>query len=90
VNDLGRAAQPMLTVDGEISWQEPIQHPAPGTQHPDLVSYAPVLARLGAARRARAQQLFYFCIVNSLSIARPREFEEEFHRTVEVFGEGAA
>ena len=53
-----------------------------------LAAYAPVLSRLGAARRERAQQLFYFCIVNNLTVANPREFEQEFHRCVQVFGDG--
>jgi MoxR-like ATPase len=88
VNDLGRAAQPMLTVDGEIKWQE--RGAEQNTTHPDLVAYAPVLARLGAARRARAKQLFYFCLVNNLTVSHAREFEQEFHRTVQVFSDGEA
>ena len=86
VNDLGRFAQPLLTVDAEISWQERLS--ATNTTHPELATYAPVLSRLGAARRERAQQLFYFCIVNNILVASPREFEQEFHRCVQVFGEG--
>jgi hypothetical protein len=86
VNDLGRLAQPLLTVDGQISWQE--RHSDKNSTHPDVASYAPVLARLGAARRERAQQLFYFCIANAHTIANPREFEQEFHRCVQVFGNG--
>ncbi len=87
VNDLGRFAQPLLTVDAEISWQE--RHAEKDTTHPELATYAPVLARLGAARRVRAQQLFYYCIVNALTVAKPREFEQEFHRCVQVFGDGS-
>ena len=86
VNDLGRLAQPMLTVNGEISWQERLSEQ--DTTHPELAAYAPVLQRLGAARRERAQQLLYFCLVNNLTVAKPREFEQEFHRCVQVFGEG--
>jgi hypothetical protein len=86
VNDLGRIAQPMLTVNGEISWQESnSQH---GTTHPELATFATVLERLGAARRERAQQLLYFCLVNKLTVAKPREFEQEFYRCVQVFGKG--
>jgi MoxR-like ATPase len=88
VNDLGRAAQPMLTVDGAIKWQEGMFQR--NTTHPDLAAYAPVLARLGAARRERAQQLFYFFILNNLSVPHPREFEQEFHRTVHAFSQGEA
>ena len=86
MNDLGRFAQPILTVNGEISWQERL--PETGTTHPELGAYARVLRPLGAARRARAQQLLYFCLLNNLAVAKPREFEQEFHRTVQVFGEG--
>jgi len=86
VNDLGRLAQPMLTVDGEIGWQERLSEQ--GTTHPELANYATVLQRLGAARRERAQQLLYFCLVNKLTVAKPREFEQEFHQCVQVFGKG--
>jgi MoxR-like ATPase len=86
VNDLGRFAQPLLTIDGEISWQERLSEK--DTTHPELNAYAPVLSSLGAARRERAQQLFCFCILNNLTISQPREFEQEFHRCVQVFGQG--
>ena len=86
VNDLGRLAQPILTVDGEISWQE--RQSQQNTTHPELANYATVLQRLGAARRERAQQLLYFCLVNKLTVAKPRELEQEFHRCVQVFGKG--
>ena len=86
VNDLGRLAQPILTVNGDITWQERVSEY--GTTHPELVNYATVLQRLGAARRERAQQLLYFCLVNNLTVAKPREFEQEFHRCVQVFGKG--
>ena len=88
VNDLGRFAQPLLTVDGEVSWHERLG--APASTHPELAAYAPVLGRLGAARRERAQLLFYFCIVHKIAVARPREFEQEFHRCVQVVAPGAA
>ena len=58
------------------------------TTHPELAAYATVLQRLGAARRERAEQLLCFCLLNNLTVAKPREFEQEFHRTVQVFGEG--
>ena len=86
VSDLGRVAQPILTVNGKISWQERLSEK--GTTHPELAAYAPVLQRLGHARRERARQLLYFCLLNNLAVAKPREFEQEFHRTVQVFGEG--
>jgi MoxR-like ATPase len=86
VNDLGRVAHPLLTVDGQVGWQERLSEQ--GTTHPDLAVYTRVLNRLGPARRERARQLFYFCLVNHVNIATPLEFEREFHRCVQVFGEG--
>jgi len=86
VNDLGRLAQPILTVDGEISWQE--RQPEQNTQHPELANFAKVFQPLGAARRARAEQLFFYCLVNKIIVANPRELEQEFHRCVQVFGKG--
>jgi hypothetical protein len=84
VNDLGRVAQPMLTVNGEIGWQERTSQQ--GTTHPELATYATMLRHLSDARRERAQQLFYFCLVNKITIANPRELEQEFHQCVQVFG----
>jgi MoxR-like ATPase len=86
VNDLGRLAQPVLTVNGEISRQERLSQQ--NSTHPELTTYATVLRRLSAARRERAQQLLYFCLVNNVTVTNPREFEEEFHRCVQVFGKG--
>ena len=86
VNDLGRLAQPVLTVDGEIRWQE--RWSQQDSTHPELAAYAPVLKRLGAARRERAQQPLYFCLTQKLAVDAPREFEQEFHRCVQVFGKG--
>lgn len=85
-NDLGRLAQPILTVDGQVRWQERVSQS--GSTHPELAAYASVLQRLGAARRERAQQLFYFCVINQLVVPSPRAFEQEFHRAVQIFGEG--
>lgn len=47
VNDLGRFAQPLLTVDGPITWQERVSENH--TTHPELATYASVLSRLGTA-----------------------------------------
>ena len=86
VNDLGRVAQPMLTVDGEISWQERLSEK--NTTHPELATMRRCSQRLGAARRERAQQFLYWCLRQQSHRANPREFEQEFHRCVQVFGKG--
>src|SRR4051812_23896564 len=66
VNDLGRVAQPMLTVDGEIGWQERLS--AQGTPHPELATFAGVINNLAPARRERARQLLYFCLVSTIPV----------------------
>jgi len=88
INDLGRLAQDLLTVDGEIRWQERIS--TSGTTHPELVTISGLLSGLEPARLVRAKQLLYYCIVHNLTLADPRAFEEEFDRSVRVFGGGGA
>ena len=88
VNDLGRMAQQLLTVDGDIQWQE--RHVVANSTHPELAVFAGVLAELGPARRARAEQLLYYCLVNGIGVAQPKEFEAEFDRCVQLFGKGGA
>jgi MoxR-like ATPase len=88
VNDLGRLAQPILSIDAEISWQEP--NSQQGTTHPELAAFAKVLEPLDAARRERAQQLLYFCLINRIVVAKPVELEKEFHKCVQVFSKGKA
>jgi len=83
VNDLGRLAQELLTVDGEITWSE-----RQGTSYsrpPELVRMAPVLAQLKGPRQERARQLFYWCLVNNLVLRDPPELEEQLDRCVSVF-----
>ena len=87
VTDLGRIAQPALTVDAEITWHERLSER--DTTHPEVATYAPVLTRLRPARRDRAHQLFAYLIVHHHAVGQPREFEREFHRCVQVFSKGA-
>ena len=84
VNDLGRAAQPLLTVDGEVTWLERLS--AANTTHPELAAYATVLEPLETARRKRAEQLLWYCAVNKIPLADPRKLEAEFNRCVRVLG----
>jgi MoxR-like ATPase len=86
INDLGRVAQPLLAVDGEVRWQERLSES--GSTHPEIAAYARVLDHLEPARRKRAQQLFYWCVINRISIRQPVAFEREFDRCVKVFGQG--
>ena len=62
--------------------------PTATSTHPELARFAPVLAASAPRAASARQQLLYFCIVNNLTVANPREFEQEFHRCVQVFGDG--
>jgi len=47
----------------------------------------PLVAQLPPARRDRARQLFYYCLLNSIVVTHAAEFEKEFNRWVSVFRE---
>ena len=83
VNDLGRAAQPLLTVSGDVTWQE--RYSDQNTTHPELTRYGQVLAQLTDARRKRAEQLFSYCAVQRLDVPDADAFEQEFNRCLAVF-----
>jgi MoxR-like ATPase len=83
VHDLGRVAQPILTVDGSVSWKESLGQS--NTQHPALAAYAEVIAKLCGARAARARQLLYHCAVQQIDVADPVAYERAFHDCVSVF-----
>ena len=88
VHDLGRIAQPVLTVDGVVRWSE--QPGSPQRPHPRLAEFAEVVDRLEGARRQRAQQWLFHCVVASLDVADAVRAEAELHRCVEVFRTGEA
>ncbi len=69
---------------GEVWWQERVANQ--GSSHPELTAYARVMNGLGAERRQRAQQLFYYCVLNGIPVREPLKFEREFDRAVTVFG----
>ena len=87
VNDLGKIAAPVLSVDGEMSWQEP--HSQNGTRHPDADRFARVLAGLeeGRGRKARARQFFDWCLVERLSPPDPVALEAEIEGCVALLKE---
>ena len=86
MNDLGRIAQDLLTVEGEISWSERLAEP--GTGHPEFERIAPVLAKLKRARKERATQFFYWCLLNKIVLDDPVEAEDQLHRCTREFGKG--
>jgi MoxR-like ATPase len=82
VNDLAKVASPILSVDGQVSWQERFGTTSPG--HPEIARFAKALAPLGGARRARAQQFFQWCVVAGVAPARPADLERDVHACVEL------
>ncbi len=75
ISDLGRVAQPVLSVNGKVSWREPLTEK--GTSHPKVAECANVLKRLDGARRERAEQLFNHLIVNNSFLHNPAQVERE-------------
>ncbi|MCH2174073.1 MoxR family ATPase [Myxococcota bacterium] len=80
VADLGSIAQKLLDVDEVLAWTS-VQN----SNHPELAKVDPVLDALQGARRERARQLLYGCIVEKWEIKNPKKLEEEFDRCVNVF-----
>ena len=81
VADLGRLASELLTVDGELKWQERLQEQ--GTTHAELTRFSQVLAGLEGSRRERARQLFYWALLQKVPLEKPLELEQEFHAAVQ-------
>jgi MoxR-like ATPase len=82
VSDLARVASPILSVDGEISWQERIS--SSNTQHPDFSRYAQALAKVKGARAQRARQFFNWCLVNKVVVADPEALETDLNACVSL------
>jgi|tagenome__1003787_1003787.scaffolds.fasta_scaffold20950470_4 MoxR-like ATPase len=81
-NDLGKVATPILSVDGEMRWQEP--HSQSGTVHPELERFAEVIGGLTGGRAERARQFFNWCLVERVAVADPAGLESEFDGCVEL------
>ena len=73
VSDLGRHAVPLLSVSGEISWQE--RRTPNGSVHPELSRFARVLAGLGEGRLTRASQFLNACLVLQIGVDDPEALE---------------
>lgn len=80
VHDLGQIAASVLSVEGEITWQE--RNDLHDTTHPDFVRYAKVLDSLESSSRQLARQLFYWCLVNKHVIAEPGQLVEEMEQCI--------
>ena len=80
VNDLGKVAMPIMTVDAEVSWQEgryPIK-----PHHPDFLRFTKVFEKLKGTRKARARQLFNHFLVAGVSPQDPGALEAELEECV--------
>jgi MoxR-like ATPase len=86
INDLGRLASQILSVDGEISWQERLSDA--NSIAPEYARIGPVLAQLKGSRLERARQLFYWCLINKVSVEKPLELEADFDAGVRTLADG--
>ncbi len=74
IHDLGKVAMPILSVSGDISWQERLDHG--GSSHPEIVRFNRVLDGLAEPRRSRARQLFSHFLVKKLLPDDPAALEQ--------------
>ena len=80
--DLARRAAPLLHVDGELTWREPLSRQ--GSTHPELPRVAAAIDALECPRRRdRARQLLFWALLNNVPVADPEALEGEFHEAVE-------
>lgn len=82
VNDLAKAATPILDVEGLISWQERLSDSQ--TQHPDFVHYSRALPGNDDSRRQRATQFFNWCLTNNVVLADPKAIETDMNRCIKL------
>jgi MoxR-like ATPase len=82
INDLGKVAVPILSVEGEISWQE--RTATGGTKHPEFSRFTRVISKTRGARRERAKQFFNWCLVEQVSPEDPAALEEEIESCVKL------
>ena len=80
INDLGKIASTLLTVDGEINWQERVHQS--GTAHPELERFYNVINKVKGARAERAKQFFNWCLVEEVVPEDPAALEAEIERCV--------
>jgi MoxR-like ATPase len=82
VNDIGKIAVPMLSIDAEITWQD--RGSVQGSVHPGWIAFSRVLDRLEGARKSRARQFFNYLLVASISPDDPEALEAELDACVSV------
>ena len=82
INELGKIAKDILDVEGEISWQQ--RHREQSSNHPEHSRLSKTLAGLKGKRRERACQLFYYLLVNNLTLQNPDTYEKEFNLCISI------
>ncbi len=85
VNDLGKITTPILSVDGEVSWQE--RRNQSHGQNPDFDRFTRVIGSKRGGRRERAQQFFNWCLVEKVNPENPAALEEEIESCVKLLKE---
>ena len=80
VNDLGRVAAAILTVDGSLEWRVALNNTS--APHPETARIAAVLATLEGARSARARQFFNWCLLENVVLTDPAVIESEIDAVV--------
>ena len=73
VNDLGKVAQRVLSVDGTVSWQAAIK--SSESHHPEYTRYGEVTATLTGKRKERAEQFFKWAILEGVVFKNPENAE---------------
>lgn len=84
ISDLARLAGPVMSVSGNITWQE--RSNQSGTVHPDKTRYYRTINALEGPRAGRARQLFYWCLVNNVTVKNPEALESELNDCVDLIG----
>ena len=82
INDLAKVATPILSVDGEITWQE--RRTESNTKHPEVSRIAEVIRKLRGPRRERAKQFFSWCLLSKVIPEDLRELESEMESCVKI------
>jgi len=89
IGDLGRLATELLSIDGEIRWQESASQNS--TTHPELAGLMRIVDALQPHNRQhRARQLFYWSLVKRIAIDQPAVLEQEFNACIEYLRARAA
>ncbi len=82
VNDLGKVASPILSVDGEITWQE--RRSESNTRHPEVSRIANVIGKLKGGRQERAKQFFSWCLVSEVIPEDLQKLESEMESCAKI------